>query len=217
MVPILQPTSPMGHPIPRQGSPHRLRHPTQPLPGQMVYDENTLMQAALLSQMQLQQMQQIQQRQLQQGYLSPPRHVRQSPQRPQKPVSRSLPSSPEKRRYANQLPQVSELDVLSIPTPLVSSPAPAKQPQPESQLEEPKTSHLRGISFLDELFAQTGDNTDTTAEHKGPLAPDGTLRTEEEEEDDYDDAALEEDVNSWLEGNESLAEGTGWLDEVVLN
>lgn len=212
MAPVLQPTSPMvmAHSLQMQGSPQRLRQHTQPLPGQMVYDENVLMHAALISQMQQQQQQQLQQ-QLQQSYLSPSAHIPKSPQRPQKPISRSLPSSPEKRRYANQLAQVSELDVLSIPTPLVSSPTRPPQQQSDFQHAEPKSSHLRGISFLDELF-------EVPAEPKGPLAPDGTLRTEEEDEQDgYDDAALEADVNSWLEGRDQLAEGTGWLDQVVLN
>lgn len=194
------------------GRPQRMvRQQTQPQPvqRQMAYDENALMQAALLSQMRQQQ-----QQQLQQGYLSP-QPIPQSPQRiqktPQKLQSRSLPSSPEKRKYTNQLAQVSELDILSIPTPLVSSPVQPKFKQAEAQPEEPKISHLRGISFLDELF-------EVPAESKGPLAPDGTLLEEDEnnEAQVYDDAALEADVNAWLEDND-LTEGTGWLDQVVLN
>jgi hypothetical protein len=187
-----------------------VRQQTQPQPVQtpMAYDENVLMQAAFLSQLRQQQQQQ---QQLQQEYLSP-QQIPQSPQHiqkaPQKLVSRSLPSSPEKRRYANQLAQVSELDILSIPTPLVSSPVQPKTA--ETQPEEPKTSHLRGISFLDELF-------EIPPEPKGPLAPDGTLREEgENEEPVYDDAALEADVNAWLEDND-LTDETGWLDQVVLN
>jgi hypothetical protein len=55
----------------------------------------------------------------------------------------------------------------------------------------------------------------------GPLAPDGTLREvveeeEEEEEPAYDEAALEADVNAWLQ-NENLTEGSEWLEQVVLN
>jgi hypothetical protein len=99
------------------------------------------------------------------------------------------------------------LDILSIPTPLVSSPVQPKKA--ETQPEEPKISHLRGISFLDELF-------EIPPEPKGPLAPNGTLREEGEAEQVYDDAALEADVNAWLEDND-LTDGTGWLDQVVLN
>ena len=107
----------------------------------------------------------------------------------------------------NQLTQVSELDLLSIPTPLVSSPVQPKQTETPSA--QPDTGHIRGISFLEELFeAQPSPHT------KGPIAPDGTLR--EEDDDGYDEAALEADVNAWLE-NENLPEGTGWLDQVVLN
>jgi len=193
----------------QQASPQRMvRQQTHPLPGQVVYDENTLMQAALISQIrQHQQQQQLQQ----QGYLSPTQFPP-SPQRLPIPVSRSMPSSPEKRKYANQLAQVSELDLLSIPTPLVSSPIQSRQSKPqETQLEEPKSTHLRGISFLDELFESKSPTP------KGPIAPDGTLREDDDEEDDggYDDAALEADVNAWLE-NDNL-EGTGWLDQVILN
>ena len=105
--------------------------------------------------------------------------------------------------------------MLSIPTPLVSSPV---QPKPAKATEtpstqQPETGHIRGISFLDELF-----EAKLLPQSKGPIAPDGTLREEgeEEEDDGYDEAALEADVNAWLE-NENLPEGTGWLDQVVLN
>lgn len=211
MVPVMQPISPMtqqGHfqaaRHGQQGPPPRLvRQQTQPLPRQMAYDENTLMQAALLSQMRQQQHQQ-----LQQGYFSPP-HIPQSPQRAPKPISRSVPSSPEKRRYANQLAQVSELDILSIPNTLTSSAMQTKQS--ETQPAETKPSHLRGISFLDELF-------EVPTEPKGPLAPDGTLRDADAENPErYDDAALEADVNAWLEGSGNLVDGTEWLDQVVLS
>lgn len=211
MLPVLQPISPItqqGHfrtaRHGQQGVPPKLvRQQTQPLPRQMTYDENTLMQAALLSQMR-----QHQNQQLQQEYYSPPQ-VPQSPQRTQKPVSRSVPSSPEKRRYANQLAQVSELDMLSIPTrpaPLLMQP---KQSEPQGQ--EMKASHIRGISFLDELF-------EAPPEENGRLAPDGTLREDDGGNTDvYDDAALEADVNAWLEGSGNLDDGSEWLDQVVLS
>src|SRR5277367_3148538 len=223
MVPmqVMQTLSPVAQQVPLQqnvqmqaaSSQRLMRQQTAPLPPrQMVYDENTLMQAAYLSQLRQQQQQQQQQlNQLQQAYLSPP--IPQSPQRIQKPISRSVPSSPEKRRYVNQLTQVSELDLLSIPTPLVSSPMqPNHTKQVETPSEQPETAHIRGISFLDELFeAQPSPQT------KGPIAPDGTLREEDEDDDNgYDEAALEADVNAWLE-SENLPEGTGWLDQVVLN
>jgi hypothetical protein len=213
MMPVMQSMSPMaqqGHfqQVARQGQqgapPRLVRQQTQPVPRQMPYDENTLMQAALLSQMRQQQNQQ-----LQQEYLSPPQ-IPQSPQRAPKPISRSVPSSPEKRRYANQLAQVSELDLLSIPNSFLS---PTRRSKPsETQTEETKQpSHLRGISFLDELF-------EVPAETRGPLAPDGTLRDDDgENADGYDDAALEADVNAWLEGSGDLVDGTEWLDQVVLN
>ena len=119
---------------------------------------------------------------------------------------------------------------MSIPTPLVSSPlhppkysarglqqVPQTQQQPQQQepQQQPITSHLRGISFLDELFGGGDPETEATPKAKGPLAPDGTLREGESGDDDID--ALEEDVNTWLEGAGNLTEGTGWLDEVVLN
>ena len=217
---VMQTLSPVAQQVPFQqniqlqaASPQRLvRQQTTPLPPrQMVYDENTLMQAAYISQLRQQQQQQQQQlQQLQQAYLSPP--IPQSPQRAQKPISRSVPSSPEKRRYVNQLTQVSELDLLSIPTPLVSSPV---QPKQSKSTETPpiqsETAHIRGISFLDELF-----EAKPVPQSKGPIAPDGTLREEGDEDDGYDEAALEADVNAWLE-NENLPEGTGWLDQVILN
>jgi hypothetical protein len=165
----------------------------------MVYDENTLMQAALLSQMRQQQNQQ-----LQQEYYNP-QQVPQSPQRAAKPISRSVPSSPEKRRYANQLAQVSELNMLSVPNSFSTTPI----KQSESPSADTKPSHLRGISFLDELF-------EVPAEAHDPLAPDGTLRDDDGENTDAYDA-LEADVSAWLEGNGNLVEGTEWLDQVVLN
>jgi len=219
-VPVMQ--SPASQQVPFQPgvqmkhSPQRLvRQNTQPLPRQMVYDENTLMQAALLSQIRQHQQQQ---QQLSQEYLSSI-PIPQSPQRLQRPISRSVPSSPEKKKFANQLAQVSELDVMSIPTPLVSSPMQPKyqqqpQPQPQETLQQQHApSHLRGISFLDELFG--GEPEPATPKPRGPLAPDGTLRDDGSGDDDT--AALEDDVNAWLEGAGNLTEGTGWLDEVVLN
>jgi hypothetical protein len=120
------------------------------------------------------------------------------------------------------LAQVSELDIMSIPTPLVSSPIHPKaqsrqQPPPQTQVREPEaqpTSHLRGISFLDELFGG-GDPDNATPTQKGPLAADGTLRDDESGDEDLD--ALEEDVNAWLSAAGNFTEGTNWLDEVVLN
>ena len=76
--------------------------------------------------------------------------------------------------------------------------------------EPAKGTHLRGISFLDELFEAPPETP------KGPLAPDGTLREVREEEPEYDEAALEADVNAWLQ-NDNLTEGAEWLDQVVLN
>jgi hypothetical protein len=108
------------------------------------------------------------------------------------------------------LAQVSEIDLLSIPNSFLS---PTRRSKPsETQTEETKQpSHLRGISFLDELF-------EVPAETRGPLAPDGTLRDDDgENADGYDDAALEADVNAWLEGSGDLVDGTEWLDQVVLN
>ena len=207
MVPMMQQISPMaqqGHfQPPRQGQqgvpPRLVRQQTQPSPRQMVYDENTLMQAALLSQMRQQQNQQ-----LQQEYYNP-QQVPQSPQLAAKPISRSVPSSPEKRRYANQLAQVSELNMLSVPNSFSTTPI----KQSESPSADTKPSHLRGISFLDELF-------EVPAEANDPLAPDGTLRDDDGENTDAYDA-LEADVSAWLEGNGNLVEGTEWLDQVVLN
>ena len=203
MMPVLQPISPMTQQgrfqaasDGQQGAPPRLvRQQTQPLPRQMTYDENTLIQAALISQIQQQH------QQLQQEYYNP-QQVPQSPQRAQKPVSRSVPSSPEKRRYANQLAQVSELDMLSIPASLVPSSTHSTPSEPP--LQEKKSSHLRGISFLDELF-------EAPSEDKGPLAPDGTLREDDGGNADiYDDATLEADVNAWLEGSGNLRDGSEW-------
>ena len=105
------------------------------------------------------------------------------------------------------------MDLLNIPTSLVNSPVPRKQDTEETK-DQPQTSHLRGISFLDELLEVQPEPGAATTPSKGPLAADGTLREEEEE---YDDVALEADVNAWLEGGDGLAEGTGWLDQVVLN
>ena len=88
------------------------------------------------------------------------------------------------------------------------------QPQPQETLQQQHApSHLRGISFLDELFG--GEPEPATPKPRGPLAPDGTLRDDGSGDDDT--AALEDDVNAWLEGAGNLTEGTGWLDEVVLN
>lgn len=220
MVPVQVLQSPIAQQVPFQPgvmkSPQRLvRQNTQPLPRQMMYDENTLMQAALLSQIRQHQQQQ-QQQQLPQEYLSPV-PIPSSPQRLPRPISRSVPSSPEKRKFANQLAQVSELDIMSIPTPLVSSPIQPRQQQPKAQeqhLEQPTTSHLRGISFLDELFGGGDPESATPKAKRGPLAPDGTLRDDDEGDDNAD---LEDDVEAWLQAGGNLTEGTGWLDEVVLN
>jgi hypothetical protein len=185
-------------------APHLIRQQTQPQP-QMTYDENAWMQA-LASQMRQQRLLQQQQQWLQNSYQQ---QQQVSPQRISKPISRSVPSSPEKRCYANQLAQVSELDLLAIPAP-VTSPPKARKTDVET-----KGTHLRGISFLDELFEAQPETPKTG----GPLAPDGTLRevVEEQEEDpEYDEAALEADVNAWLQ-NENLTEGSEWLDQVVLN
>jgi len=123
----------------------------------------------------------------------------------------------------NQLPQVSELDVLAIPTPLVSSPLQPKHQKSEAKADslqhlappagEQKQTHLRGISYLDEIFGVPSDTAEASS--NGPIAPDGTLR-DGEEEDDFDTASLEADVNAWLQ-NENLPDGTNWLDQVVLN
>lgn len=118
-----------------------------------------------------------------------------------------MPSSPEKRRYANQLAQVSELDLLAIPVPVTSPPKQDKT----VEVEPGKGTHLRGISFLDELFEAPPET-----QEGGPLASDGTLRDVQEEEPEYDEAALEADVNAWLQ-NENLTEDSEWLDQVVLN
>jgi len=78
------------------------------------------------------------------------------------------------------------------------------QPPPESEAESAKGStHLRGLSFLDELFEMAPQTP------KGPLAPDGTL-WEIEEDPGYDEATLEADMNAWLE-SENLTEGSEWL------
>ena len=229
MVPVPRMQSPAVAQLPFQPcvqmkhAPQRLvRQNTQPLPPQMLYDENALRQAALLQM-------QRQQQQLPPEYLSPVA-LPQSPQRLPRPISRSVPSSPEKKKFANQLTQVFELDIMSIPTPLVSSPLhPPKysaravqqvpqtrqQPQQQEPQQQRITSHLRGISFLDELFGGGDPETEATPKAKGPLASDGTLREGLSGDDDID--ALEEDVNTWLEGAGNLTEGTGWLDEVVLN
>jgi hypothetical protein len=168
----------------------------------MTYDENAWMQA-LAAQMRQQQIMQQQQQRYQNAY-----QQQVSPQRISKPVSRSVPSSPEKRRYANQLAQVSELDLLAIPAPVTSPPKSAKN----EEVEPGKGTHLRGISFLDELFQAPPETP-----KGGPLAADGTLReVVEEEEPEYDEAALEADVNAWLQ-NENLTDGSEWLDQVVLN
>lgn len=106
---------------------------------------------------------------------------------------------------------------MSIPTPLVSSPIQPRQQQPKAQeqhLEQPTTSHLRGISFLDELFGGGDPESATPKAKRGPLAPDGTLRDDDEGDDNAD---LEDDVEAWLQAGGNLTEGTGWLDEVVLN
>jgi len=219
------PVSPMPAQMPYQGNSSvpttpRLRTQTQPLPGHPPYDQNALMQAAFMAQIRQQQQWQQQQFQQQQAYAAQPPM---SPQRmPPKPVSRSLPSSPEKRRMINQLPQVAELDVLAIPTPLVSSPLQPKHHKADANADsqqhlappaEEQKTHLRGISYLDEIFGVPSDTAESTS--KGPIAPDGTLR-DDEEEDEFDTASLEADVNAWLTG-ENLPDGTNWLDQVVLN
>jgi hypothetical protein len=204
MYQTLSPTSPQvpfqqAVPMQQPQAPRLIRQQTQPQP-QMTYDENAWMQA-LASQMRQQQLLQQQQQRLQTAY-----QQQVSPQRISKPISRSVPSSPEKRRYANQLAQVSELDLLAIPAPVTSPPKAGKQDA------EANGTHLRGISFLDELFEVPAETP-----KGGPLAADGTLReVEEEEEPEYDEAALEADVNAWLQ-NENLTEGSEWLEQVVLN
>ena len=97
--------------------------------------------------------------------------------------------------------------MLSIPASLAPSPTTLSEPP----VQEKKSSHLRGISFLDELF-------EAPSEDKGPLAPDGTLREDDGGNTDvYDDATLEADVNAWLEGSGNLGDGSEWLDQVVLS
>ena len=196
-----------------------VRQQTQPLP-QMAYDENTLMHAQAASQMPQQQlMQQKEKLQTLQTVHTAEQEQRRpaSPQRMPKPISRSMPSFPEKRHFPTQLPQVSELDLLSISAPIIPSPSQETQtkiavidPQPELEPESGKgTIHLRDISFRDELFESVPETPN------GRLAPEGTL-WEVDQDPVYDEAALQADVNAWLQ-NENLAEGSEWLDPVVLN
>jgi len=210
---------PQAVPIQAAQAPRPVRQQTQPL-HQMLYDENTLIHAQVASQMrQKQSMHQKQKLQrLQTAHtVEQQQHPPASPQSMPNPISLSVPSSPEKRHFATQLHQVPELELLSVSAPIISSPSQQRQtkiaviePPPELKPESGKrTTHLGHISFLDELFKSAPEI------RNGPLDPDGTLWGVEQDPV-YDEAALEADMTAWVQ-NESLVEGSEWLDPVVLN